>query len=129
MKLRILLINPWIYDFAAINLWSRPLGLLKVAEYLSQFDVEPALIDCINVYKIKNYGTGKYPKKIIEKPECIKSIPRRFGRYGISIDYFRESLIRNSSFDKHTVFSYILSGYDTDELKKLKLDVKEYNIS
>lgn len=30
MKLRILLINPWMYDFAAVNLCSKPIGLLKV---------------------------------------------------------------------------------------------------
>jgi hypothetical protein len=35
MKPRILLVNPWIYDFAAFNFWLRPLGLLMVAEYLS----------------------------------------------------------------------------------------------
>jgi len=27
---RILLINPWIYDFAAYDLWVKPLGLLSL---------------------------------------------------------------------------------------------------
>ncbi|HAM52077.1 MAG TPA: hypothetical protein DCP92_15830 [Nitrospiraceae bacterium] len=40
MRLKILLINPWIYDFAAYNLWSRPLGLIKVGEYLRCFDID-----------------------------------------------------------------------------------------
>ena len=30
----ILLINPWIYDFAAYDLWSKPLGLLYIAALL-----------------------------------------------------------------------------------------------
>jgi len=60
MKLKILLINPWIYDFAAYNLWSRPLGLLKVAEYLSAFDAEIKLIDCADSFEIKRYGTGRF---------------------------------------------------------------------
>ena len=99
MRLRILLINPWIYDFAAVNLWSKPLGLLKVAEYLSQFDVELSLIDCMDVFKTKKYGTGKYPKEIVKKPECLKTIPRRFGRHGIGIDDFRTVLNQKSPFD------------------------------
>lgn len=36
MKLRILLVNPWIYDFAAYNLRARPLGLLLVLLELSR---------------------------------------------------------------------------------------------
>ena len=46
MKLKIVLVNPWIYDFAAFNLWARPLGLLRVAEHLSSFDTELFFIDC-----------------------------------------------------------------------------------
>jgi radical SAM superfamily enzyme YgiQ (UPF0313 family) len=99
LELRIILINPWIYDFAAVNLWSRPLGLLKVAEYLSQFDFELFFIDCMDACETKIYGKGKYAKEIIEKPECIKSVPRRFGRYGMSIDDFRAALKKNSPFD------------------------------
>ena len=59
MKLRILLINPWIYDFAATNLWSSPLGILKVAECLSLYDVEFVFIDCTDSVRIKKYGKGK----------------------------------------------------------------------
>ncbi|MCL4476517.1 MAG: hypothetical protein M1508_09870 [Nitrospirae bacterium] len=37
MKLRILLVNPWIYDFTAYNLRARPLDLLNVGEHLRAF--------------------------------------------------------------------------------------------
>ena len=60
MKLKILPINPWIYDFAAYNLWSRPLGLLKVAQYLSAYDVEIKLIDCTGSFISSKFGTGKF---------------------------------------------------------------------
>ncbi len=69
MKLRIVLINPWIYDFAAANLWSRPLGLLRVAESLSRFNIELFLIDCMDTFSTKKYGKAKYPKETVEKPE------------------------------------------------------------
>jgi radical SAM superfamily enzyme YgiQ (UPF0313 family) len=92
LNLRCVLINPWVYDFAAMNLWSRPLGLIKVAEYMSQFDVDIKLVDCMDIFKRRRYGTGKYPREIVEKPELLRSVPRYFKRYGISIDDFIERL-------------------------------------
>lgn len=93
MQPRCILINPWIYDFAATNMWSRPLGLLRVAEYLSQFDIDFRLIDCTDVVKTKRkFGTGKYPRQIIEKPETIRAIHKNYARYGISLKDFEEKL-------------------------------------
>jgi radical SAM superfamily enzyme YgiQ (UPF0313 family) len=99
MKLKVLLINPWIYDFAAANLWSRPLGLFMVAEYMSQFSVELAMIDCLDVFRMKKYGKGSYPKMIVPNPECLRDIPRKFGRYGMTIHAFRRKLRENAPFD------------------------------
>ena len=91
MKTKCLLINPWVCDFSALNLWSRPLGLLRVAEYLSRYDVELSFIDCTDVYgKRRKFGTGKYPRQIIEKPEVLRPVPKKFARYGISVSEFRE---------------------------------------
>lgn len=92
MKLRILLINPWIYDFAAYNLWSMPLGLLKVAEYLSSYDTELSLIDCTDSCASKKYGDGKFNSETVEKPSLLKNIPRHYKRYGISPEEFRGKL-------------------------------------
>lgn len=99
MKLRILLINPWIYDFAAYNFWARPLGLLKVAEYLSAFNVELFFIDCTDSFIIKRYGTGKFRSEVVEKPDLLRTIPRLYKRYGISINEFIERLKRSMPFD------------------------------
>jgi radical SAM superfamily enzyme YgiQ (UPF0313 family) len=99
VKLKILLINPWVHDFAACNVWSMPLGLLRVAELLSRFDLELALIDCTGASIPRKFGTGKYPKEIIEKPECIRSVPRRFGRYGMPLEEFRRALATHAPFD------------------------------
>ena len=95
MSVRVLLVNPWIYDFAAANLWSRPLGLLRVAEFLSRFDVDLRLVDCTDAYhKTRRYGTGKYPRHIVPKPEILKGFPRRFARYGIGEDEFVAAVAR-----------------------------------
>lgn len=95
--MKILLINPWIYDFAAFDLWSKPLGLLYLASILRDQGHQIFLIDCMDrwhpgIQKIagvkyaardKKYGCGHYYKMEVPKPECFKNIPRRFGRYGI----------------------------------------------
>jgi len=88
MKPRILLINPWIHDFAAYNLWARPLGLLKVAEYLSAFEADILFLDCTDSFKPNAYGIGKYRSEIIVKPDMLRVIPRYYKRYGISTQEF-----------------------------------------
>ncbi len=112
MELRILLINPWVYDFAAADLWARPLGLLKVAEFLSRCNADLSYVDCMDTLKKrKDFGTAKYPKTVLEKPSCLGKIPRRFGRYGMPIETFRDMLIRGPSFDMVFITSIMSYWY------------------
>ncbi|WP_297210319.1 MULTISPECIES: B12-binding domain-containing radical SAM protein [Thermodesulfovibrio] len=99
MSFRFLLVNPWIYDFAAYNFWARPLGLLKVAEFFSRFNFNLILIDCSNSFNPKKYGTGKYETTTVEKPEKLKAIPRKYKRYGISENLFTELLKKIGKVD------------------------------
>ncbi len=93
MKVKLILINPWIYDFSAVNLWARPLGILRIAEYLSQFDIDLNFIDCTDTLKTRGeYGKGKYPRHIVDKPAILKSVPKNYARYGISVADFQEKL-------------------------------------
>ena len=80
----ILLINPWITDFAAYNFWIRPLGLLYIAGVLRESGFRVTLIDCLNFYsKTEKFGDGNFFKTKIEKPPPLKSIPRNYCQYGI----------------------------------------------
>jgi len=80
----ILLINPWITDFAAYNFWIKPLGLLRIASLLRMNGFRITLIDCTDYpAKTKRYGDGTFLKSKIEKPLPLKSIPRNFSQYGI----------------------------------------------
>jgi hypothetical protein len=96
----ILLVNPWIYDFAAYDLWAKPLGLLYIAAVLRAHGYRPHLIDCLVDRKgpfsrkdrKKAYGQGKLTKEIVPKPSAYRHVPRRYGRYGISEDTFRGRL-------------------------------------
>ena len=103
MKNELLLINPWIYDFTAYDLWSKPLGLLYLASFLRTFDFNIRLIDCLEKEddspKTRKYGSGPYRREIIDKPHILNHIPRHYARYGISEKAFIEQLLQNKQTD------------------------------
>ncbi|HOV86231.1 MAG TPA: B12-binding domain-containing radical SAM protein [Syntrophobacteraceae bacterium] len=101
----VLLVNPWITDFAAYDLWSKPLGLLTLASLLRENGIQVALVDCLDRYDpfsnthpdmkpgvSRSYGTGKYPKMKIEKPSPYRDFPRFYYRHGIHPESFRQKL-------------------------------------
>jgi radical SAM superfamily enzyme YgiQ (UPF0313 family) len=91
---KILLINPWIYDFAAYNFGIKPVGLLNIAEYLRRKGDSVCLIDCLDGYSGKKdeYGFSKFEKEEIEKPKILKHINRPFFRYGKPLSEFESQL-------------------------------------
>jgi radical SAM superfamily enzyme YgiQ (UPF0313 family) len=89
----ILLINPWITDFAAYNFWIKPHGLLSLASFLRDNGFKITFIDCLDsTVKRKKYGDGKFRKIEIEKPLPVRTIPRKYSQYGIPEEIFREKL-------------------------------------
>ncbi len=103
----VLLINPWITDFAAYNFWIKPLGLLRMASLLKINSVRVTLIDCLNyLVKTKRYGDGNFLKTKIEKPVPLKSIPRNYCQYGIT----EEMLLKNLSLLEEPDLICVSSG-------------------
>ncbi len=95
----ILLINPWIYDFAAYDFWIKPVGLLSIGNFLEQHGYQPHLIDCLDrfhplnpVVKNKKNGTGKLIRIEVEKPKIVQHIPRKYCRYGMPVASFIKAL-------------------------------------
>jgi hypothetical protein len=101
----VLLINPWIVDFAAFDFWSKPLGLLYLAALLREGGAGVHLIDCLDRNdretlerpdvlpgNEKRFGTGKFPRMRIPKPPPVAGMPRNFHRYGIHPESFRKKL-------------------------------------
>ncbi|HMK57317.1 MAG TPA: radical SAM protein, partial [Dissulfurispiraceae bacterium] len=111
MKPKILLINPWIYDFAAYNLWTRPLGLYKVAEYLSAFNVGLSLIDCMECSATGRFGTGRYRCEEVPAPDILKGYRRRFKRYGMSVQDFRLKVRKSAPVDIVVITSVMAYWY------------------
>ena len=97
-KAQVLLVNPWIYDFAAYNLWIEPLGLLVIAAALRDSGYGVTVIDCLAPYPggpgARWDGSGKFSKTIVPKPDAVTFVPRRFGRYGLPVERFDATLLR-----------------------------------
>lgn len=102
---KILLINPWIYDFAAYDLWVKPLGLLYSASVLRKNGYDVYFIDCLDTthdqimhkegikqVNRKEYGDGHFFKEQVDKPKILRGIPRKYSRYGISPELFEQKL-------------------------------------
>ncbi len=100
-----LLINPWIHDFAAYDLWIRPTGLLSIAGLLKKHGVGIHLIDCLDPgnHRMKERqftkqphrketGCGHFYKEEIDKPEPLTLFKKKYKRYGISPAVFEAEL-------------------------------------
>jgi len=115
-----LLINPWIYDFAAFDMWAFPLGLLSLSALLKRAGWEVSYIDCTDrhhpsiagkVPREKIYHQGKYYSEIVEKPSVLSFVPRRYRRYGIPEEAFKNDLSREKRPDAILVTSRMTYWY------------------
>jgi radical SAM superfamily enzyme YgiQ (UPF0313 family) len=101
----VLLINPWIFDFAAYDFWNKPLGLLYLASLLRMNGFNVFFVDCLDPYhpymhygrqviapRRKESGDGTYARQAIPKPDTLKSIPKKYHRYGITPDVFIKTI-------------------------------------
>ena len=96
----ILLVNPWIHDFAAYDFWAKPYGLLSLAAVLRDHGLRITYIDCLDRFHPKappidphaRYGCGPYRKRSIAHPPGLEGIARTYSRYGIAPEWFQEDL-------------------------------------
>ena len=96
----ILLVNPWIHDFAAYDFWAKPLGLLTLAALLQSHGVSISYIDCLDRFHPRalpadpsaRWGRGPYLKTQIARPPGLEDVQRRFCRYGIKPRWLIEDL-------------------------------------
>jgi radical SAM superfamily enzyme YgiQ (UPF0313 family) len=95
-----LLVNPYIYDFAAYDMWMMPLGLLHLGSILKNQGYEVKLIDLLCVdydpqqfgVKRKSTGDGKLPSMVVDKPEPLMGIAKKYRRYGVPEEVFLKEI-------------------------------------
>ncbi len=115
----ILLINPWIDDFAAYDFWAKPLGLLTIAGILRMHGFKLTYIDCLDRFhpQITNtvnpgkFGKGHYLKRKIPKPEKLRDVPRTYSRYGIPEALVQKALRESPRPDAVLVTSLMTYWY------------------
>lgn len=96
----ILLVNPWIHDFAAYDVWAKPLGLLVLAGILRDAGCRVSYIDCTDRFHPKTSvkdafarnGRGPYLKEPLPKPAGLEDVQRIFCRYGIKPEWLDADL-------------------------------------
>jgi radical SAM superfamily enzyme YgiQ (UPF0313 family) len=96
----ILLINPWIHDFAAYDFWAKPMGLLLIASLLRRHGLSVSYIDCLDRFHPSapksnpqaRQGRGPYLKTRLPKPTGLEDVPRYFSRYGVKPQWFKRDL-------------------------------------
>jgi len=99
---RLLLVNPWITDVAAFDLWAWPLGLLYWASRLREWGFDTHLIDCLDRAhpalggrgpRARKFHTGKYYARPFEtQPSPAVHAGRLFRRYGLPPEAFENEL-------------------------------------
>ena len=96
----ILCVHPWIYDFAAFDFWSKPLGLFYLMSILRDQGIRVSYIDCLDRFHPRQSpglevmwdGRGPYRKTTIEPPPQLKGTGRRYSRYGIEPQWLVDDL-------------------------------------
>jgi radical SAM superfamily enzyme YgiQ (UPF0313 family) len=120
----ILLINPWVHDFAVHDLWAKPLGLLMLGGLLRAHGYQLRLLDCLDIHdpRLKEvtgmkratrrgYGTGKFYRTEIPKPASLEQFERPYYRFGITPQIFRDLLVRGPKPDVVLVTSTMTYWY------------------
>ena len=131
MKMKILLVNPPIYDFAAYDFWLKPYGLLSVAGFF-RGQAELRLFDYLDrlhpftagrrELEADRWGRGRFCCERIARPPCLQDIPRYFHRFGLPREVFRNFLAKEGPFD--FVFVQTMMTYWYQGLKEVIEDVR-----
>ena len=131
----ILLINPCIYDFAAHDLWAKPLGLLLLAGFLRAHGYQLRLLDCLDIHdpRVKEadgvlpatrrtFGTGKFHRMQVSKPSALAHVERNYYRFGITSEIFQERLLGGADPDVVLVTSAMTYWYPgvTESIRLVK---------
>ncbi len=108
MAIKILLVNPPIYDFSAYDFWLKPYGLLSVAGNLRSkvgfklFDYLDRLHPFVASQKEledDQWGRGRFYCEQVPNPPALSHIPRYFRRFGLPRSMFEDFLTQEGPFD------------------------------
>lgn len=117
--MKILCVNPYVYDFTYYDLYAKPYGLLMIASILKKHNHK---IDFIDLPFVENYlpdiqprrkkdGSGYFYKEEIGKEEPYKNFQRKYYRFGLPIIHFKKLLSEIETPDIVLITSYMTYWY------------------
>ncbi len=127
----ILCVNPWIHDYAAFDFWAKPLGLLGLAAMLRDNGIRVSFMDCLDRFhpragdrvKVLADGRGPYRKTVIPPPKGVEETGKRYFRYGIEPEWFKQDLLAMERPD--LVFVTSLMTYWAPGVRETISSIKE----
>ena len=132
-RVRILLVNPPIHDFAAYDFWLKPYGMLSVAGQL-RGQADFALFDYLDRQhpsvagreglQSDRWGRGRFRRERIDKPALLRCVPRYYRRFGLPQSLFVDFCSQQKSFDCiliQTVMTYWYPGIEEviDDVRRI----------
>ncbi len=100
--MKILLVNPPVYDFSLFDFWLKPFGLLRIGDFLLKQKQDVFFFDFLDRYNDElrdytkihtdEYGRGKYKGTPVKSPEVLSFIKRKYKRFGVSSEQFEHVL-------------------------------------
>lgn len=106
--MKVLFVQPPVYDFSCHDYWLKPYGLLQMAGLFQSAGHEVCVFDFLDRFahdpdgihsRSDAFGRGTYPREFVDKPSAFREIPRRYKRYGRSQGEFEELLGHQGPFD------------------------------
>lgn len=96
----VLLVNPWIHDFAAYDFWAKPYGLLSLAAILRAAGIRTRYVDCLDRFHLAaprtdpraRHGRGPFHKTHLPIPPQLTGIRRTWSRYGVEPQWLLDTL-------------------------------------
>ena len=107
MNLRILLVNPPIYDFSAYDFWLKPYGMLRAAGFLRE-EADFQLFDFLDRldprvlpgnYRVDSSGRGAFYSEPVARPKIFANVRRHYRRFGLPRAEFQKFVAREKHFD------------------------------
>ncbi len=95
--MRVLLVNPPIYDFTAFDFWLRPYGMLGVAGGI-QHACDLTFFDYLTSTRRDAWGRGRFFDQPDAKPAIFHDLTRRFRRFGRPREEFK-AFLKGKNFD------------------------------
>ena len=132
MTVKILLLNPPIYDFAAYDFWVKPYGLLSIAGYLrgkADFELFDYL-DRLHPFMAKQkqlqsdeWGRGRFYCEQIPNPPALSHIPRYYRRFALPRNMFQRFLTKQQPCD--FVFIQTMMTYWYQGVREVIKDIRK----